>query len=221
MENQVVDAPALNKTPEQIEAEMFETRESLTEKVAALENQVLGTVQTAANTITDTVDAVKSFVNTAPETVRETVEQVTTAVREQVARTFDITNHVQSNPLTSVGVSVGIGFIAGYLVFGRDGSSVSRSESPRRMAESAHSAPSSPPPREPREPGVLDSLFSSLGQKVKEMAMIAIDAASASVSSNIRENIPKLVELATQRLVSENNGTHGEPLKNGGHFYGR
>jgi len=118
MENQIVIDPSTgNKTPEQIEAEMFVTRESLTEKVNALENQVLGTVQTAANTITETVDAVKSFVNTAPDAVSDTVEQVTSAVKEQVARTFDITRHVQSKPLSSVGVSVGLGFIAGYLFF--------------------------------------------------------------------------------------------------------
>ena len=56
MENQINTMP-VDKTPEQIETEMFQTRESLTEKVAALENQVVGTVQNAANTLTDTVDA--------------------------------------------------------------------------------------------------------------------------------------------------------------------
>jgi len=58
------------KTPEQIEAEMMQTRESITQKVAALETQVVGTVQTAADTLTGTVEAVKELVTTAPGAVR-------------------------------------------------------------------------------------------------------------------------------------------------------
>jgi len=43
--------PTDNRTPEQIQAAMADTRESLTTKVAALENQVVGTAKTAADTI--------------------------------------------------------------------------------------------------------------------------------------------------------------------------
>jgi ElaB/YqjD/DUF883 family membrane-anchored ribosome-binding protein len=214
MENQVEELPS-TKTPDQIEAEMFATRESLSEKCTALENQVMGTVQTAADTITETVDAVKSFVNTAPEAVSDTVEQVASAVKEQVARTFDITGHVRSNPLSSVGVSVGLGFIAGYLIFGSQRASNSRARSATRsFAEST-------PPSTPREPGVLDDIFSIVGRKVKAAAETFIDAASTSVTNNIRENIPKLVEEAARRFMPDNVDTHGEPLKDGNHFYGR
>ncbi len=54
MENRTEELTAASpvKTPEEIEREMLHTRESLTEKVAALENQVVGTVQTAADTLT-------------------------------------------------------------------------------------------------------------------------------------------------------------------------
>jgi len=214
MENQVIDPSTCNKTPEQIEAEMFVTRESLTEKVNALENQVLGTVQTAANTITETVDAVKSFVNTAPDAVSDTVEQVTSAVKEQVARTFDITSHVQSSPLSSVGISVGLGFIAGYLAFGNG-----RSSSYRGRAEERSFAASTP--STPRQPGIFDEIFSIVGRKVKEVAEMVIDSASTTVSNNIRESIPKLVEEAAKRFMPDNFETHGEPLKDGNHFYGR
>ena len=60
MENQQLTGA--DKTPEQIQAEMNQTRESLTDKVAALENQVVGTVQTAADTLTGTVASVKSLI---------------------------------------------------------------------------------------------------------------------------------------------------------------
>lgn len=202
MENQINTVPA-EKTPEQIEAEMFQTRESLTEKVAALENQVVGTVQTAANTLTDTVDAVKSFVHTAPDAVSDTVEQVASAMSERVKKTFDITSRVQSNPLSSFGISVGLGFLAGLLVF-RDqkssGVSLSASNSP----------PVASPPLLPhpfagsREPGLFDDVIGMLGRKLKEMTETAIEAATVSLNSNIRQGIPKLMDEAAKRLVPEN-----------------
>jgi len=222
MENQV-NTITEDKTPEQIEAEMFQTRESLTEKVAALENQVVGTVQSAANTLTDTVDAVKSFVNTAPEAVSETVENVVTAVREQVERTFDITAHVRKNPWTSVGASLGLGFLAGYLFFPKQPSSTSS------LRESAAPETFIPPetPRgvtAPREPGFLDELFGIMGKKAREMAERAIDVAAVAASKNIQENVPKLIDEAARRFVPQNSEPVEQPfetnnLKTNNHVY--
>jgi ElaB/YqjD/DUF883 family membrane-anchored ribosome-binding protein len=219
MENQINTLP-VEKTPEQIEAEMLQTRESLTEKVAALENQVVGTVQNAANTLTDTVDAVKSFVTTAPEAVGDTVEQVTTAVREQVERTFDISSRVQSNPWSSVGVSVGLGFLAGLMVF-RD----------QKSSASPSSVPSSPPVSSPpllspsfagsREPGLFDDVIGMLGRKVKEMTENVIDAAMGAVNKNLRDGIPKLVDEAAKRLVPENEGSAEQRFDAADRIYGR
>jgi len=56
---------------------------------------------------------------------------------------------------------------------------------------------------------------------VKEVAETVVDAATTSVTSNIRESIPKLVEDAAKRFMPDNFETHGEPLKDGNHFYGR
>lgn len=216
MENQV-NIPSVEKTPEQIEAEMFETRESLTEKVAALENQVVGTVQNAANTLTDTVDAVKSFVSTAPETVSETVEQVTDAVRERVEKTFDISGHVQSNPWSSVGMSVGLGFLAGFFVFrGRESAAASSRPAP------APSQPLSPHPfASTREPGLFDDVIGMLGRKVKEMTETAIDAATSALNKNIRDGVPKLVDEAAQRLVPNGDQTSSPSLIATDRIYGR
>jgi len=219
MENQINTLP-VEKTPEQIESEMFQTRESLTEKVAALENQVVGTVQNAANTLNDTVDAVKSFVHTAPETVSDTVEQVTTAVRERVEKTFDISSRVQSNPWSSVGVSVGLGFLAGLLVFRDQKSSVSSSSVPS-------SPPVSSPPLLPhpfagsREPGVFDDVIGMLGRKVKEMTENVIDTAMGAVNKNLRDGIPKLVDEAAKRLTPQNEGAAEQRFDAADRIYGR
>lgn len=219
MENQV-DTIAEEKTPEQIEAEMFETRESLTEKVAALENQVVGTVQNAANTLTDTVDAVKSFVKTAPETVEDTVENVVEAVRERVEKTFDISSRVQNNPWSSMGVSIGLGFLAGYLFFPeRKSSSTSKPE--RSMPPPLPTEDRFRPVASPSEPGLLDELFGMLGKKVKEMTESVIESASVAVNRNIRESVPKLVDEATRTMVGENRESAEPSFDAGKRIYGR
>jgi len=196
MENQVNTLP-VEKSPEQIEHEMNQTRESLTEKVAALENQVVGTVQTAANTLTDTVDAVKSFVNTAPEAMSDTVEQVAEAVSEQVKKTFDISGHVQANPWSAVGVSVGVGFLTGMLIFRGRGPSVSRSVLMPPMAAAPSFASS-------RAPGMFDDLLGMVGRKVKEVAENLIDSATGAVTKSIQDGVPKLVDEAAKRFIPGN-----------------
>jgi len=191
------------KTPEQIEAEMLHTRESLTQKVAALENQVVGTVQTAADTLTGTVEAVKELVTTAPGAVSDTVKQAASAVSETVRKTFDISGHVRAHPWTSVGVSAGLGFLTGLLIF-RDWSAA--------KATAAPAAPAFTPP-EPAPssgPGLLDEFVGMLGRKFREVAENAIDTATSAVNQNVRENVPKLVDAAAERLTPETSET-GRP----------
>jgi len=216
MENHMTNA---EKTPEQIEAEMFETRESLTEKVSALEDQVLGTVQTAANTLTDTVDAVKSFVKTAPDAMSETLEQVSSAVRERVEKTFDISSHVRTNPWRSMGLTMGVGFVAGFLTFrGRDERPAKTSPRP----ENASARTMIPPPvAAPREPGVLDDILELLGRKAREMTATAIDSAAQAVNQSIQGGVPKLIEEATKRLVNEHRDPAEEQFDAGKRIYGR
>ncbi|MCI0704091.1 MAG: hypothetical protein L0241_23790 [Planctomycetia bacterium] len=195
MDNQVT--PTVEKTPEEIEQEMLHTRESLTEKVAALENQVVGTVQTAADTITGTVEAVKSLVTQAPEAVSETVKQAAEVVGEKMKQTFDITGHVRRHPWPAMGVSAGLGFLTALLVFrSRDTSApapVAASTPPARTPEVA-----------PSTPGVFDELIGMIGKKVKDLAETAIDTTAAAVKANIQEAVPNLVSEATARLTETN-----------------
>jgi ElaB/YqjD/DUF883 family membrane-anchored ribosome-binding protein len=195
VENQVITPPA-NKTPEQIKQKMLETRESLTEKVAALENQVVGTVQTAADTLTDTVGAVKSLITNAPETVSDTVKQATEAVSETLKKTFDVSHHVQSRPWTSLGVSTGLGFLTGLLVF-RD----------RQAVASSVPAPTLTPMPPPSGPGLFDDLVGMLGRKLKEVTESFIDAATTSINKNVREGVPKLIDAAAEHLTPKTNGS--------------
>ena len=177
-----------DKTPEQIEREMLHTRESITEKVAALEHQVVGTVQTAADTITGTVEAVKSLVSTAPEAVSETVKQATAAVSESVKGTFDITSHVRRSPWTAVGVSAFLGGLVGYLTARSrpDFGSLTAASPPAPAAPSYAASTAS------EKPGVIDEFMDMLGGKAKEMARTALESVSAAIKQNIETGVPKL-----------------------------
>lgn len=206
MADQVI--PPVEKSPEEIEREMASTRESITEKVAALENQVVGTVQTAADTISDTVAAVKSIVSAAPEAVTDTVKQATAAVSDAVKSTFDVTGHVRKHPWAAVGTSALLGSIVGWLTAGprREFSPFAGASAP------VPAAPASlvPPPRAADEkPGVVDEFMGMIGDRVRELARTALETVSGALKQNIETGVPKLVDDAASRLT--NNGTVSDP----------
>jgi len=187
VENQQLTAT--EKSPEQIQREMTQTREALTEKVAALESQVVGTVQTAADTLTGTVESVKSLITTAPGAVSDTVKQAAAAVSETMKKTFDISGHVREHPWGAMGISALCGCITGWLI-----SSV-------REAVTAPAPPATayaPPSAASSTHGVFDELFSMLGRKVREVTENLIDTATNAVNKNVREGVPKLVDAATE-----------------------
>lgn len=217
MENRVT-APADDKTPEQIQAEMTQTREALTEKVAALENQVVGTVQTAADTLTGTVEAVKSFVTTAPGAVTDTVKQAAEVVGEKMREIFDIPGHVRANPWAAVGISTGLGFLTGMLVFRDRHPSLGYSGDvapPSYLGAPTPTTVSPPAAPAPSRPGVFDELFSMVGRKIREVAENALNTASEAVNRSVSDGVPKLVDRATEmaahRLTPEAGGDAGGP----------
>lgn len=179
------------KTPEDIERDMTQTRESITEKVAALETQVLGTAQSVTTAVSDTVEAMKSLVSNAPGAVSDTVKASLASVRDAV----DITGCVRRNPWASVGTSAGVGFLLGYLLGGR------RESRPVVVAN----APAYSPPAAPQssEPGFFDEILGQVSREVKRLAHDAIASTSAAVKQSISTEVPKLVDSAVSRVRPE------------------
>jgi ElaB/YqjD/DUF883 family membrane-anchored ribosome-binding protein len=99
------------REPEVIKQEMEETRASLTEKVGALETQVVNTVQSATTAVSDTVAEVKTAVQDTVETVRDTVKNTV----ESVGEAFDVRQQMAKRPVVVLGVSTALGFLAGRL----------------------------------------------------------------------------------------------------------
>lgn len=179
------------KSPEQIEQEMTQTRESITEKVTSLENQVVGTVRTAADTLTDTVDAVKSLVSEAPEAVSQTVKQAATAVSDTLKDTFDLSSHVHRHPWAMFTGSVGLGCVVGWLTSRGNGVTRAPGGSGKSIVDPPTPLPVPPPNH---RPNVMDDLMAMMGDKVRDLARTALESVSSALNETIREEIPLLVK---------------------------
>ncbi len=104
---------------EVIKKQMADTRESLAEKVEALEHKVVNTVEGATDTVTSTVESVSDTVAAVRETVQDTVQSVKGGVRdaaESVKGALDIQHHAEEHPWALFCGSVAVGFIGGYLL---------------------------------------------------------------------------------------------------------
>jgi len=108
----------MDDEPEVIRQQMAVTRSSLTEKIEALENQVVGTVHNATAAVSDTVDSVKSAVRDTVDSVKGLGRDAAETVRE----TFDLRHHVAAHPWASFGLSVAAGYLGGALLGPRSAS---------------------------------------------------------------------------------------------------
>jgi ElaB/YqjD/DUF883 family membrane-anchored ribosome-binding protein len=101
-----------NEPEEMIKHQMLETRASLAEKLETLEQQVVGTVQSATNAVAHTVESVKEAVQETVEIARSSVHDTVEAVKE----TFDLAHHVRAHPWAMLGGSVVAGYVGGYVL---------------------------------------------------------------------------------------------------------
>jgi ElaB/YqjD/DUF883 family membrane-anchored ribosome-binding protein len=210
-----------NEPEEVIKHQMLETRASLTEKLETLEQQVVGTVQTATSAVTDTVQSVK-------EAVQETVEMAKTSVYdtvEAVKDSFDVARHVRERPWTMMAGSVAVGFVGGYLM-NRAGSTANRKYPAGALSLSSLAARSEPqrnggasqPRSDEPSPARADSglapksLLTDLGQtfdseihKLKGLALGAMlgtvrDVIASSAPPQLGPQLAEIIDSATVKL---------------------
>jgi len=201
-----------DKAPEEIEREMEHTRESLTQKVAALEQTVTGNIQS----VTDTVEQVKTAVQDTVCTVKDSLRESVHTVADTVKEAFDVSGHVRANPWLSVGVAAGCGFLTGLLLGGgRHRSLGATDEMPEEQTRGRVPGSAPPPPsyaaqpREPEKPGFFDEVFGMLGRECKQMAEMALNSAVSAFKRNINEAVPKLVDTAVAEVVPGGHGAAG------------
>jgi ElaB/YqjD/DUF883 family membrane-anchored ribosome-binding protein len=199
-----------DQSPELIEKQMEETRESLTEKVSLLEQQVVGKIQSATDAVQDTVQSVRSAVQDTVDSVTGSVKDSVSSVSDGVKEALDVSKHVREQPWAMVGGAAAAGFIAGLLVFRR---------APSAAGLPAHAlmppANYPPPAAALQRPGWMNDLFELAGREIRKIAEQALATTTASLKQSVEEGIPKLIDSALPNLgtrsseVNAANGTTG------------
>ena len=183
------------ESPELIEREMEQTRESLTHKVSLLENKVIGQVETATDTVQGTMDSVQDTVQSVKAAVQDTVQSLTDTVKSSVQsltdgvkETLDVAQHVEQNPLAMVGGAAVAGFVTGLLVFRKETSGGDLpAYTPLPAAAVAQTAAS-------HRPAWLNDILEMAGREVKQIAQQVIAQASASLKETVQSRVPHLIE---------------------------
>jgi ElaB/YqjD/DUF883 family membrane-anchored ribosome-binding protein len=192
-----------DRPPEEYEREMLETRRSLTEKVAALEQAVVGNIHTVTQTVAQ---------------VKETVVGTVDTVKEKVMDVFDVSGHVRARPWAGVGISAAAGFLAGFLT-----ASGTR-RIPRKMSEASapvgmYAVPHHEPAREESGgwlhglmAGVLGDLGTKAARELRALGEQALDTALRSLRQQVDQKVPHLVENAVAGVApGAGDGPAGRP----------
>ena len=104
---------------ELIRQQMVDTRTALSDKLEALQEQVLGTVEGTTRSVTDTVQTVQEAVQDTVSTVSETV----TDTVDSVKKSLDVTELAREHPWLAFGGAVALGYVGGRLL--EDGAALS------------------------------------------------------------------------------------------------
>jgi len=191
-----------------IEKEMEATRESLVEKVAALENQVVGTLKSATCSVQETVATVKDAVTGTVESVQHRVEDV----KEGVKEAFDVAGHIQAHPWMCVSCATLTGVALGVFLGNQARSSPSKAYRPSTsyrgnghaerapiadaMASAAETASSATKAAGTEQPGLFGSLFGRFTDEIRKLGEEALEQLTTSLKTNLHEQLPKVIETA-------------------------
>jgi len=202
------------QSPEVIEKKIQDTRESLTDKVALLEQTVVGTIQNATDAVQDTVTTVKSAVQDSVEAVKDSVQESVTSVTDSVKETLDFAQHVRQHPWPMMAGAAFAGMAVGWLIY-------PRRHTPTVAAPRTAYTPAAAS-SEPREPGMLDAMMGKVGHEVQGLVASALDTTFATLREQVRDNWPKVVATlftaATDHVAQATSlGTPETPARFGNH----
>lgn len=208
-----------DESPEVIEQQMSDTRDALSLKVSALENQVVDTIQSATTSVSNIVDQVKTAVPESIASVKESISDVKHSISEQLKDSLDISKKTRENPLAMIGGAAAVGFITGLVLFRRPASVATPSASaftgptqPQSFAVSQAVQKTSAPMKLPSwlEP-IVDRLGEKVSQEVRKLGEVAIAAASSTLQQTVEKALPNLLTGAADQSVS----TNAYPVRNG------
>lgn len=188
--------------PEVIRQQMQTTRTDLTEKLEALEQAVVGTVQETTAAVTDTVRTVEGAVKGTVEAVKGTVEETVEEVREA----FNISRQVEKHPWLMVGGAFATGYLTGTVLTSALGSARRPSSRvawpPREASLPPASLTAVPPPHaEPSGPSFLGSLLETFRPELDKLKGMAIGALVGTIGETVLREVPPQYKPQVSDLV--------------------
>ncbi|QVL34579.1 DUF883 family protein [Telmatocola sphagniphila] len=184
-----------DETPELIESQMEMTRASITDKVAALEQTVKGTLESATTAVQDTVHTIEDSVSTAAEAIRDSL---------------DPRPYIQEHPWSSVGTAAALGFITALCVF-RGKRPVAQSNPPqtytRPSAVRSETVESAPAPR--HQNIVLERLWERVNTEIEKITDKAISTLSGTLQKAIDDGVPRVVDKLVETTLPETSHAYG------------
>jgi len=214
-----------NPDPEVIRQRMTENRAALTEKLEALEQQVLGVATTVTDTVESvkegvqgTVDAVKDTVKDTVENVKDTVENVKESVEdtvESVKDTFNLRLQVERHPWAMLGGSVAVGLLFGAFLRRRTISNVGQMAQGvvRRFRGQAQTQPPVEPARtaEPasgngarkESAGIADNLLAPVKEGLTRVKDLALGTLFGTLQKVLVRELPEAVEAQVKSVLDD------------------
>lgn len=206
MDKRTDDRPDLiaEPEPEEIRAEMEDTRSALTEKLETLEGKVLDTVQAAQNTVEQTIQTVKGTVESTVQTVK---------------RTFDLRYQTEQHPLLMTGGAVLAGYVVGWLTSGDGARRVPERPRASRFAGNATfpgraNIPSSEPeaPKPAARPSFFARLLDEYGDELRTLREAGIGALMGVIRDVVKEAAPAIAPQVQRAMDSATTKLGGEPI---------
>jgi ElaB/YqjD/DUF883 family membrane-anchored ribosome-binding protein len=184
---------------EVIRDQMKETSASLADKLEALENKVLGTVNNATDTVASAVDGAKEVVASVTEGAKSVVEKVSETVHS-VKEALNVSHYVEQYPWISLGVSVAAGFAAAQLLPGGSHRGASSASSGNYYSQPAST--SSAPRHEERNGigGALKDIWSRVAGTVEELA---VGTLMSGLKGLVSQGLPKEWQGELTRVLDE------------------
>jgi len=179
---------------ELIRQQMLETRSALSEKLEALQEQVLSTVEGTTRTVTETVQTVQDAVQDTVSTVSESVQGTVETVKD----TFDISRQVDRHPWLMVGGAVAVGYLGGRLLEPALRQMSPGSTSGMGYMASNGQVPAQPP--QPPRPSWLDNLAGPILKQVQDLALGALTGVAVDL---IMEKAPEGMRGKLQEMTNE------------------
>ncbi|MEI7684720.1 MAG: hypothetical protein WCL32_06810 [Planctomycetota bacterium] len=200
----------MSQEPDEIRQEMDETRCSLTDKISMLEQQVTDTVHEASVGVQETIEKVKVAVQDSVQSVRDTVGETVDSVKE----TFSITSQVQQRPWVAMAGSVGVGFLAGYMLNAPSGRSQpsAPAPAPRRSGNGLHKEPfiAKAAVSEERESfssgggsSVVEQLTKTFEKEINQMKGLAIGTLAGIVRDLVVTAVPEMMRNPLQEVFND------------------